>query len=340
MATSPTLSTTAAPIPTGGVFFPKAKTANVTAVTITDRGFFIAVFVLIVSLKYHRVRARINVLSVGLTAREKELLGQFEDVRVFEADPANTRGPATRKGEAMLTAEGDDTDYIALLDGDCIATGDLTPFLEAGEEAIFARSRLADEEADIFSPHYRAGDARGEIPRHVLETWRADVGERATPAISNSVLGGNLIIHRRHLGFVRKWQRQMLKVLPEDLQATHDSTSDAYFQVDEFVLGSLLAFAADAPPLRRVKLDSHPEIYLAHLGPSPKPWVLWCPEKLRYFPQVAALIEWAAREGFALPPIPWTFRRRNAWLVFASAYKFGVLRKCKRLAGMLLKGLR
>src|SRR5438093_7492518 len=98
---------------------------NVTAVTIADRNFFIAVFVLILSLKYHRVRARLNVLSVGLSAEQIKLLTQFEDVRVIEADPANKRGPATRKGEAMLTAEGDDSEYIALLDGDCIATGDL-----------------------------------------------------------------------------------------------------------------------------------------------------------------------------------------------------------------------
>ena len=158
------------------------------------------------------------------------------------------------------------------------------------------------------------------------------MGERQTPAIANTVLGGNLIVQRKHLDFVRQWQRQIYKVLPETLRVTHNMKSEAYFQTDEFVLNSLLAFAADAPPLRRTRLDKDPEAYMAHLGPKPKPWVLWSPEKLRFYPEVAALVEWAEQDGYELPPIPWSYQRGNSWLVWLVAYGYGAMRPMKRLA--------
>ena len=223
----PVPSLSALPVRSLAVTPATAATHRVTAVTITDQNFFIAIYVLVLSLKYHRVRARINVLGVGLTAVQKRQLEQFEGVRVFAADMTNTRGPTSRKGEAILTAEGDGSEYIALMDGDCIATGDITPYLEAGEEAFFARWREGDEEAMIFNDFYRTGDHRGGIPKRVLETWRKDVGERETPAITNTVLGGNLIVHRNHLDFVRQWQQQIYKVLPETLRVTHDMNSEA-----------------------------------------------------------------------------------------------------------------
>ena len=141
-----------------------------------------------------------------------------------------------------------------------------------------------------------------------------------------------MIVHRNHLDFVRQWQRQIYKVLPETLKLTHDMKSEAYFQTDEFVLNSLLAFSKDAPPLRRSRLDKDPEAYIAHLGPKPKPWVLWSPEKLRFYPEVAALVEWAEQDGYELPPIPWSYQRGNSWLVWLVAYGYGAMRPMKRLA--------
>ena len=75
------------------------------------------------------MRTRIKVLSLGLDAEQKSLLEQFKGVQVIEADPSTGLGPAARKGEAILTAEHDDAEYISLLDGDCIVTGDITPYL-------------------------------------------------------------------------------------------------------------------------------------------------------------------------------------------------------------------
>src|SRR5208283_3494096 len=89
-------------------------------VTIADSRFVLAVFVLLCSLRKHNVKARVYVLGVNLKKTEADLLEQFGDVCLFPGDPSNVRSPSTRKGEALLLAEGDDTDYVTLLDGDCL----------------------------------------------------------------------------------------------------------------------------------------------------------------------------------------------------------------------------
>jgi hypothetical protein len=305
-------------------------------VTIADGPFFIAVFTLIVSLTYHRVAARMNVLSLGLSRAQKDWLEQFPAVTVYEADPASNLGPAARKGEAILTAEGNGSEYVTLLDGDCIVTGDITPYLSPDGEALFARQKSPAEDARVFSRRYEAGERRGTIPRRILETWQADVGENEHCAISNTVCGGNLTVHRAQLAFIRKWQGQIGKVLPSSARGAHDFSSQAYSQMDESVLNSLLAFARDAPTVRRAQLDTDPDAFVAHLGPNaPKPWVLWRPERLRYFAPVATMIAWAQEQGYAMPPIPWTFRARNRVWVYLGAFVFAFLRWCKHLADVL-----
>ena len=302
------------------------------AVTITDPNFFIAIFTLLLSLKYHKVRAKAHVLSVGLGDREKELLRQFDGTQVVEADPTNPRGPACRKGEAILAAADltPEATHITLLDGDTLATGDITDYLCPEGETLFARWKTREEDGKIFASRYDPGEPHGKIPRRILETWQKDVGEREVSKIENTVCGGNLTVHRKVLPFIRRWQVQMDKVLPASTKGAHDFASHAYFQVDESVLNSLMAFAHDAPSVLPAKLNIDPKAYVAHLGPNnPKPWKLWRPEKLRYYPQVARFFAWAKKEGYDLPTVPWTFQGRNKLAVLASAYLFGAARAIK-----------
>ncbi len=302
------------------------------AVTITDSNFFIAIFTLLLSLHYHKVRAKMHVLSVNLSEEEKCLLRQFPGTQVIEANPDNSRGPASRKGEAILAAAriSPEATHISLFDGDTLATGDITEYLCPEGEALFGRWKTPEEDGRIFASRYAADDTVGTIPRQILQIWQQDVNERTTPRIHNTVCGGNLTVHRNALGFIERWQSQMNKVLPENLMGAHDFNSKAYFQVDESVLNSLLAFAHDAPTALPAKLNIDPKAYVAHLGPNtPKPWVLWRPEKLCYYPQVAGFFAWAKKEGYELPLVPWTFQQRNKLAVIASAYTFGAARWLK-----------
>jgi hypothetical protein len=302
------------------------------AVTITDRNFFIAVFTLLLSIRYHNVRAKTHVLSVGLNDREKELLRQFAGTEVVEAAKDNPRGPACRKGEAIVAASRitPEATHVTLLDGDTLATGDITEYLCPDGETLFARWKTPEEDGKIFASRYEPGEPVGGIPRSILQTWQKDVGERAEPRIQNTVCGGNLTVHRKAMPFITRWQLQMDKVLPLSTMGAHAFESHAYFQVDESVLNSLLAFAYDAPEVLPAKLNIDPKAYVAHLGPNnPKPWVLWRPEKLRYYPQVAAFFQWAKRERYELPEIPWTFQQKNKLAVVASAWGFGAVRALK-----------
>ena len=85
---------------------PMSSTIRSTIVVVTDRRYFLPVFVLILSLKYHNVKAYIKVLGVGLTQEERELLEQFEHVAVFAGHvlPVHLQAPPTQFTRAGSTS--------------------------------------------------------------------------------------------------------------------------------------------------------------------------------------------------------------------------------------------
>jgi hypothetical protein len=310
-------------------------------VTISDRRFFIAVFVLIVSLRRYNVQAVIHVLSVGLSPEEKALIEQFPDVHVFEGDPANLRNPTCRKAEAILTAADTKADVISLLDADCIINGDITPYLDQEVKGLSACLKPPSEDGAVFRKRYDPDDEFGTIPKRVLAQWRQDVGERTEPAIANTACGGNLSIHRDYLDFVRRWHEQMMKVLPNrDLGVAHDFASTAYFQLDESVLNSLLAFAHKTPPLSRSNFDLNPDACVLHLGPcNPRYWAFWRKDRLRYYRPVMDLLDWARAQGYKLPKLPWALNKKQVLRVYIVAYGYEVYVQAKNVAKVCLRTL-
>ena len=308
-------------------------------VTICDSNYVIPTYVLVLSLLRHGVRAMIHVLGVGLSASEKAVFTQFKQVRVFDADPANTRHPATRKAEAMLTAEAFPCETVSLFDADCIVTGDLTRYLAQETPGWSARLKTPDEDAMVFRQRYEPDETPGGIPKKMLEIWQRDVGERTEPAVKNTACSGNLTVHRRYLGFTRHWHAQMMKVLPDQrLKQAHDFRSFAYSQVDESVMNSLLAFAHDAPPISRGQFDKDPNACLIHLGPcNPRYWTFWRLDRLKYYQPVVELIEWAQRQGYQTPTLTWSLKRAWKPLVVLVAYGYEAWVVAKRMAKKVLK---
>jgi len=307
-----------------------SKTCSNTIVTITDKTYLVVVFLLLLSIKYYRVKANINVLCVGLDDDDKHFFTQLGGVRTFDGDPTNRRNPATRKAEAILTAEHDGTDYVTLLDGDGLVTGDITPYLSPGV-GFSSRMKSPSEEEHNFYALYEPGEPHGGIPKCVLDAWRKDVAEASEPRIQNTVTSGNLTIHASCYDFMRKWHKQMMAVLPlKDPGMPYHFDNVVYPQMDESVLNSLLAFAHDAPEVIPGKLDIDPDAYVAHLGPAkPRPWVLLRHEKLKYFNLIVRLVDWAEQEGYAIPPLPWTFKKRNKIAVYTASYSHLAYRKAK-----------
>ncbi len=307
-------------------------------VTITDKGYIIPTFILILSLKYFKVQAHVNVLCVGLSEAEKKLFSQFEDVNTFDADLDNHRNPTTRKAEAILTAKDGGYEMISLFDGDCIVTGDITPFFRQDEPSLSARFKSPKEDGWVFSKYYQPDDIYGYIPKVILEQWKMDVGESETPRRKNTVAGGNLSIHKDYLWFIDKWHTQMMKVLPNyNTGVAYDYSLTAYSQLDESVLNSLLTFADKVPPLTAGKFDTDPNIYLAHLGPGrPRYWKRFPKRKLVYLDSILTFIKWGREKGYSFPILSWPLNPKLRLFTKAIAYLFETKELAKKIVKKIL----
>lgn len=280
------------------------------------------------------MKANIKVLGVDLLDEQKLLFNQFENVKAFDADLTNQRSPASRKAEAILLAADDGVEAISLLDGDCIVTGDISPYLTKGITGISARVKSNDEDGINFSRNnrYSEEDSIGNIPKSILQIWEKDVGERSESRISNTVCGGNLSINISHLDFINCWHRQMMKVLPNKfIKEAYDYSDFAYFQMDESVLNSLLAFKETIPELSPGWFDKDPKALVAHLGPcNPRYWYFWRYDKLKHYKSVIGLLEWA-KDKYEMPKLTWALTKRNKPLIYVCAYIYEIKNILKKI---------
>jgi hypothetical protein len=298
-----------------------------TVVTIiADSQFVIPVYILVLSLKFFEPAQRIHILGISLSEKEKAFFTQFDKVFVFDSSiPRSDKPGAMRiiadilKGEALLTAKNCEEPWVALLDGDCIATGNLEPYLAPPEAALYARSRTTEEDNRIFRYYRAPGEPDHGIPERFLNRWRLDVGQNNQPARDTTVLSGNLVLHRDYLDFSKVWKNFMEKVL---VHTDPPKTDFAYYMPAEFALSAWLMFAENPPPVREVLLNSNPEAYLAHLGPAPKYWRFWTLKKLRYFNSVMRLLRWGLDKGYATPLLPWALKKRNKVAIIAVAWAY------------------
>ena len=298
------------------------------AVIIADSGYVVPAFILTLSLKHFQPTQRIHILGISLSTEEKSLFEQFDNVFVFDATIARSDKPGAMriiadilKGEALMTATGCDESWIALLDGDSLATGDLTPYLQPVKPGLYVRQRSPEEDNSIFHFFRKPGDANTGIPESFLNRWRADVGENDTPARTTTALSGNLVIHRDYLGFATVWKELMERVLS---YTDPDSNDTAYYMPAEFALSALLLFAQAPPPVYDVLLASNPDAYLAHLGPAPQYWHIWHQRKLKYFDRVMSLLDEATAKGYTIPLLPFALKKRNKIVIAAFAYSYSI----------------
>jgi hypothetical protein len=282
---------------------------------VADSGFVLPVYILVLSLKKFQPAQRIHILGISLTEEETRFFTQFENVFVYEASLSRSDRPGAMriiadilKGEALMTAASCDEPWAALLDGDCIATGDISPYLAPAEPALYVRTRSAAEDTRIFQYYRRPGEPPAGIPPAFLQRWKEDVGQRDTPARQTTALSGNLVLHRNFFGFATVWRNFMERVL----DPVHpEKTDTAYYMPAEFALSAWLLFADDPPPVREVLLNSDPDAYLAHLGPAPKYWRFWTKKNLIYFDRVMNLLESAKEKRYSIPVLPFALKKRN-----------------------------
>lgn len=302
-----------------------------TIVTACDHKFVWGTFLLLLSLRRNGVRIPVHVMAHDLDALDRELLTQFDDVKLFEP-PAeeNHRNIVYRKTAAILTA---DTDLIMWIDSDCLVTGDITPLIDETREGLQIRMRPDHEIRYLFKKRYLRKERRHSLPRRVLETWRDDVGQRQAAALNTSCNAHCFVVHRCHLDFIRRWDEQIRKVIPDDASSgVVDDRSFAYFLLDEAVMSSMLAFADGPPPICRYRLEEDPARSVVHFGGTPKPWDRWLLRNMSWFDEVQRLLDWADTQGIKTPERPWNFKRSNRAFCWSKALFLEMPRRIRRTA--------
>lgn len=300
-----------------------------TIVTACDHNFVWGTYLLLLSLRRHGVRVPIHVVTHNLGEVDCALLHQISGVTLFQtSDDANHRNIVYQKTAAILTAE---TDLIMWIDSDCIVTGDITPLIEATGTGLQIRMRPETEIAYLFKKRYLRGENRGRLPEKVLDVWRDDVGERKLPAINTSCNAHCFTVHRKHLDFIHRWNRQIHRVISDKASSgVVNDSSFAYFLLDEAVMSSLLAFSEGPPPIKRYTMEDNPSCAVVHFGGRPKLWERWLLRNMDYFDEVVGLLEWAEGQGWLLPATPWYLQRKNKWLCRIHALFFEVQRLIRR----------
>jgi lipopolysaccharide biosynthesis glycosyltransferase len=300
-----------------------------TIVTACDHNFVWGTYLLLLSLRRHGVKLPVHVVTHNLGEVDCALLKQVGGVTLFKAaDEANHRNIVYQKTAAILTA---DSDLILWIDSDSIVTGDITPLIDATGEGLQIRMRPEKELAYLFKKRYMPGERRGTLPGKVLDIWRKDVGARQTPAINTSCNAHCFAVHRRHLDFIRRWDAQIRRVIPDDAPAgVVNDSSFAYFLLDEAVMSSMLAFSEGPPPVKRYTMEDDPSCSVVHFGGRPKPWQRWLLRNMEYFDEVVGLLEWAEAQGWLLPATPWFLQRKHKRRCLVFALLFEVRRRFRR----------
>lgn len=281
---------------------------NKTVVTACDSNYIWGAYILVASLCYFNVKSYKKILGIILTEEEQELLNQFPDTEVVNSTRESDRSVCLMKPYAIFAAK---TDIIAWMDSDCIVTGDVTDFLNVGENEIQIRFRSFEENSGVYRNYYGKKDEIGLIPEKVLNTWHADVNDLESPQISTVCETNCFVINRQRLDFIELWKTQMEKVIVDNNLQVYDKDSIGYFMTDESTLNSLMAYSSKAPNVKEYQFDQDQSKLLVHFGLNPKPWNHWTERGLLHYDLTMEIIEWCQKKGYKTPPIPQSFKRRN-----------------------------
>lgn len=271
---------------------------NNTVVTAGDINYLWGIFLLIASMRKNGMDEPVLVGAYRFTPEAAAMLEQLGNVRIHHLD-STSRSLTCIKPAIMLLA---DTEYITWVDSDSFFTGNCSARLipeHPGE--IHIRKRSEQENPQAFR-NYTCGEDGHTIPATILDAWRSDVGERETPRNLQSCSACFLSVHKSARHFLKRWDEQMMKLLPAGNVGVVDRSLKFYHQLDESVLNSLLCFADCAPETAKTyRLDKDINERYVHFIGSPKPWRGWTPYSIRHFKRYTDVVNYALAAGFIRP---------------------------------------
>lgn len=308
--------------------------SRVTIVTACDQKFVWGAYILAASAARFIPGVPLHLLHAGFSDADLALFRQFPQVKLIPLSDSNRRNVCNRKAEAMLSAE---TEFVAWLDADCMVIGDIADLLIPLNGEFQIQLREAGENAQVWRHHYAADENRSGIPRDVRARWQADVAQRDVARGDTTCVTNVIVIHRRHLDFIREWQSQIGRVLPAGDTGVVDKDRPEYFMTDESVFTSLLLFSHRAPPNSEMRTNRIPERHIAHFGANPKPWKGWRLGVWYCNRPLLDLLDWARGQQLATPPIPWSLRRSSRPFAYLLAVAVEAKARFRALGGKILK---
>ena len=283
-----------------------------TVVTAGDRRFSWGVLLLVASMRRNGMRHPVVIGALNWSPEMKRRVTALGNVTIRELEP--TKMCLTCQKPLLMSCDDVKTDWVCWADGDGAFIGDCSEWLTGDSPDEIVIRRYDPPPAD-FTPEN-------------LEIWRRDVErfQGAASAESRYATRFNapfIVVHRRQFPFLRRWQDQIGKVLPPDVEIIMKKGS-AYFQTDESVLGSLLCFDPKAPRVtEHYKANGSVDMtrYFAHFAYNPKPWQMWNSHSLRWYDDVVTVAEWlVAKNIVGKADLPLPLRRSRGAICRAFAW--------------------
>ena len=283
---------------------------NTTVVTAGDRAFAWGTLLLVASMRRNGMQHPVVIGAMDWPEEMKRRVLDLGGVTI--RDLAKDRRCVTCQKPMLMNCEDVKTDWVCWADSDAVFVGDCSAWL------------VGDDLDEIVIRRYNPPPA--DFTADNLDVWRRDVARFCGSAREESRYNTRMnapfiVIHRKWRPFLVRWQKQIEKVLPSDVEIIMKHGSP-YFQTDESVLGSLLCFDPDAPRVtENYKANGSADRcrYFAHFAYNPKPWQMWNSHSLRWREVVMPVVDWLVAQGIVKPvDVPWSLRR-TWWSVYRCA---------------------
>ena len=281
----------------------KEDEISTTVVTAGDKAFAWGSFILVASMRMNGMRHPVVVGAMDWPREMKRRVAALGGVTVREL-PSSRQCVACQK-PMLMCSEDVKTEWVCWADSDAAFVGDCSEWL------------VGDDPREIVVRKYDPPPPL--LTKERLLTWRRDVESLCGAALAESRLGATtvnnpfIVVHRSWRPFLERWRVQTGRVIAPDVTTPWQKRS-AYFQTDESVLGSLLAFDPEAPKVaERYKANGSVDKtrYFAHFAYNPKPWQMWNPESVKWRGVVAPVVDFIVANGYAKESeLPLPLRRR------------------------------
>ena len=188
---------------------------NSTVVTAGDGAFAWGALLLVASMRMNGMRHPVVIGAMDWPPEMARRVSALGGVTIRELPP--TRQCLTCQKPMLMSCDDVKTDWVCWADADAVFIGDCSEWL------------VGDSPDEIVVRKYEP--VPPDFTPETLRVWKNDVarfqgGAREKSCCDTRMNAAFIVIHRRHFPFLRRWQDQIGKVLPPDVEIIMQKGSD------------------------------------------------------------------------------------------------------------------